>query len=251
MFSKQFFDLHKHNKPLLLGNIWDAHSAQVFQGAGYKAIGTSSAAIASSLGFDDGEQILFEDLLSVVKKIQTKIKIPLTVDIEGGYSRDTNEICKNIEILAKLNIAGINIEDSIVNKHRKILPAKEFSEVIKKIRSYIKENNINIFLNIRTDSYILGLDYPFDETITRINQYEKAGADGVFIPCITNCEEIKKIVQSTTLPVNVMMPDLPDFNILTNIGIKRISMGPFVYNDLMKKCKDTISDIIEKQSFRN
>jgi 2-methylisocitrate lyase-like PEP mutase family enzyme len=84
------------------------------------------------------------------------------------------------------------------------------------------------------------------ETLTRIRSYESAGADGIFVPCITNPNDIKQVVQSTTLPVNVMcMPGLPDFNELGSLGVKRISMGPFFFNKVYanaEKLSKTISD---------
>jgi len=248
---KRFSELHTQNLPLFLGNVWDVNSALIFQNLGFKAIGTSSAAIATSLGYQDGEKMPFEDLLKIVKNIQLNIKIPLTVDIEGGYSRNIDEICENTKALAELGVAGINLEDSIVNPQREILDPVEFSRIIARIKTYLSENNINVFLNARTDFYIMGLENPLEETLKRIKLYEKAGADGIFVPCITNEEDINKVVESTNLPVNVMtMPDLPIFSVLTELGVKRISMGPFVYNDLMQKFEKTIAIIMKNQSFK-
>ena len=89
---KKFKNLHNQDPSLLLGNVWNAQSALLFQKLGFNAIGTSSAAIATSLGYEDGEKMPFEDLFRIVKSIQSKINIPLTVDIEGGYSRNTSQI---------------------------------------------------------------------------------------------------------------------------------------------------------------
>lgn len=250
MYSKQFNQLHEQDSPLLLGNVWDVSSALTFQKLGFKAIGTSSAAIATSLGYEDGEKMPFGDLLKITKDIQDKIQIPLTVDIEGGYSKNIDLICKNIHSLADLNIAGINIEDSIVNDKRTILEAQEFSEKIKKIKKYLSDNNIDLFINARTDFYIMGLDNPLAETLKRIQIYEKAGVDGIFVPCIESEKDITKVVESTDLPVNVMtMPTLSDFNVLKELGVKRISMGPFVYNSIMEAFEHTISTILRQQSF--
>jgi len=250
MNNKQFNQLHNQVSPLLLGNVWDVNSALIFQKLGFKAIGTTSAAIAASLGYEDGERVPFEDLLKIIKDIQDKMHIPLTVDIEGGYSRHIDTICKNIHLLADLNISGINIEDSVVNNQREILEAQEFGEKIRTIKRYLTKNNIHIFINARTDFYIMGLDNPLEETLKRIKIYEKAGADGIFVPCIVSGEDIKQVVESTNLPVNVMtMPGLPDFNVLTKLGVKRISMGPFVYKNLVETFKHTISTMQQEQSF--
>jgi len=254
---QKFILLHKNETPLLLGNVWDVKSALTFEKAGYEAIGTSSAAIADSLGYEDGEEMSFEELLTIVKDITSTVKIPLTVDMEAGYSRDVNEIIKNIETLAKNGVVGINIEDSLpVNKKSTIQDATAFSQIIKKIKLHLLMNNIDIFLNVRTDSYILGLDNAKDESIKRIKHYENAGADGIFVPCITNTKEIQEIVESNTVPINIMaMPELESFVVLQKAGVKRISMGPFVYTNLKKNLKDNleagIKAIKEEQSFKS
>jgi len=250
---QKFIQLHEKETPLLLGNVWDANSALLFEKARYEAIGTSSAAIANSLGYEDGEEMSFDELLTVVKSITSKVSIPLSVDMEAGYSRDVNEIIKNIEALAKSGVVGINIEDSLsVNKKSTIQDATLFSQIIKKIKLHLLMNNIDLFLNIRTDFYILGLDQPKDETIKRIKLYESAGADGIFVPCITNTKEIQEIVETSTVPINIMaMPELESFDKLQNAGVKRISMGPFVYTNLKDNLEAGIKTIKEEQSFKS
>jgi len=247
-----FRNLHNQDSALLLGNVWNAQSALLFQKLGFKAIGTSSAAIATSLGYEDGEKMPFEDLLRIVKNIQSKIDIPLTVDIESGYSRNTVEIINNIIALQKLGVVGINIEDSITNSKREIVNAQEFGKTIHLIKSHFLNNNIDIFLNVRTDFYIMGLANSFEETLKRIKIYEENGADGIFVPCIVAENEIQQIVASTTLPVNVMcMPDLPNFNNLQNLGVKRISIGPFLYNNMVGELEKSILEITKSKSFKS
>jgi len=247
-----FKNLHNQDSSLLLGNVWNTQSALLFQKLGFKAIGTSSAAIATSLGYEDGEKMPFEDLLRIVKNIQSKINIPLTVDIESGYSRNTLEIIDNIIALHNLGVVGINIEDSITNTERKIVNAQEFGKTIQSIKSHLSKNNINIFVNVRTDFYIMGLVNPFEETLKRIKVYEENGADGIFVPCIVAEKEINKVVESTTLPVNVMcMPGLSNFNNLEKLNVKRISIGPFLYNNMIEKLENSILEITENKSFNS
>ncbi len=248
--GEKFKELHNEPEILVLGNVWDVQSALVFEKQGYKAIGTSSAAIASSLGFEDGEQMSFEMLNNIVKLITAKVSIPLTVDVEGGYSRNTEDIIKNIVTLYKNGAVGINIEDSVVTDEREISGTEEFCEKIEAIKSYFERNGMKMFLNIRTDSYIMGLDKPLLETIARIKLYEKAGADGIFVPCIVEKKDIEDVVKTVSVPVNVMtMPNLPDFKILEECGVKRVSMGPFVYNKINEELKHCLLCIKEDQSF--
>ena len=90
----------------------------------------------------------------------------------------------------------------------------------------------------------MGLDNPLEETIKRVKVYENSGADGIFIPCITSEKDIKQVVETTTLPINVMtMLNLSDFNKLQELGVKRISIGPFIYNNITDHLKKTLQNI--------
>ncbi|WP_456442581.1 isocitrate lyase/PEP mutase family protein [Psychroserpens sp.] len=249
---EEFTNLHNQNGPLVLGNVWNVQSALLFEKLGFKAIGTSSAAIATSLGYEDGEHMPFNELVRIVKSIQTKINIPLTVDIEGGYSRDIPELINNIKTLNQLGIVGINLEDSVYTNKREIMDAEKFSEIVRKISTDLSENNIDLFLNIRTDFYLMGLENPLEETLKRIKLYEKSGADGIFVPCVVKEDEIEKMTKITDLPINVIsMPDLPSFDKLNQLGVKRISMGQFLYYNSISVMESLLKDIIVKQSFNS
>lgn len=223
-----FSQLHRNPTPFLLGNIWDVHSAKIFEANGYKAIGISSQAISNSLGYEDGEKLPFDNLLRLAERVVEVVRIPFTVDMEAGYSRTIDGIIRNIDQLHDAGVAGINLEDTIAGKLQSVA---EFQKILAAIAAHISRNNLKLFLNIRTDGFLLGMPTALTETLTRIKSYEEAGADGIFVPCITNAHDIKSVVQSTPLPINVMcMPDLPDFSELTSLGVKRISMGGFFFN---------------------
>jgi len=250
---ENFKKLHQSNEILHIGNVWDVQSALIFKKQNFKAIGTSSLAIANSLGYEDGEELSFETLLTIVKQIISKVDTPLTVDIEGGYSRNTKQIIDNIISLYELGVVGINIEDSIViNGNRKILDANEFADILQKIKSTLDDKNIDLFINARTDYFIMGLSNPLEETIKRVKLYEQNGADGIFVPCIVEIEDIKEVVKSTVLPVNIMtMPNLPSFDSLQQAGVRRVSQGPFIYNNLMESFKNKLETIDKDNSFKS
>ncbi len=247
-----FKKLHQQKEPLLLANVWGASSAQVAEKLNFKAIGTSSSAISNSLGYNDGEEMSFEELAFFVKRISSKINIPLSVDLEAGYSRDPKTIADHIKQLAQLGVVGINLEDSIVEDVRVLLSAEDFSKTISKIKNILEKEGINIFLNIRTDTFIVKNQNPVAETFRRIQLYEKAGADGIFVPCITQVSDIKSMVENTSLPINVMcMPNLPDFPTLQKLGVKRISMGNFLYDQMNSFLEKNLNTIIQQNSFQH
>lgn len=248
---QHFRDLHRQHEILLLGNVWDAKSAMVYEQLGYKAIGTSSAAAAEALGYKDGENMPFDEYLFLVKRIKASTSLPFTVDLEGGYGDTPQQVVKNIIQLATLGVAGINIEDSVVsNSGRSILAPMVFAEKLDKIVKRLRSENVDIFINVRCDAWLLGLPNAKEEAMNRVPLYERAGADGIFLPCITNPDDIRAAVNITGLPVNVMcMPNLPDFATLQSLGVKRTSMGNFVSAAVYKKMEQLSESIVEEESF--
>ncbi|MBS1597495.1 MAG: isocitrate lyase/phosphoenolpyruvate mutase family protein [Bacteroidetes bacterium] len=244
-----FHQLHYRNKPVIIGNAWNAYSAQLFEKNGFKAIGTSSGAIASSLGFEDGEKISFDDLLFVVAKIISVIKAPLTVDLETGFGSTAEKIVDNLERLSELGVVGVNIEDSVRGNSRELIPVDVFSKKLNDIKSGLLKKNIKMFINARTDGYLMNLPSPLAITLERIRAYENSGADGIFVIFLKEEESIKKITASTSLPINVVsMPGLPSFESLTEWGIRRISLGSAVFRASYKKTDELIKGLIKDQS---
>jgi len=245
-----FKHLHKNTTPLLIGNVWDVKSAEIFQSNGFRAIGISSQAISNALGYADGENLPFEELLRVTRRITEVVNIPLTVDMEAGYSRNLQGILENIEQLHDSGAVGINLEDTLPGENRTLVAVTSFAETIAAVAEHIKKKKLNIFLNIRTDAFLLGLPNALEETQNRIKFYQEAGADGIFVPCITYRADIEAVVQSTSLPVNVMcMSDLPGFKVLESIGVKRISMGGFFFNKIYDQAGILARRIWKEQGF--
>ncbi|MCH2057982.1 MAG: isocitrate lyase/phosphoenolpyruvate mutase family protein [Thalassotalea sp.] len=246
---QEFETLHQQDKPLLLANVWDVTSAKCAEQAGYRAIGTSSAAIASLLGYEDGEQMPFNELVFMVGRIAAVTSLPLTVDIEAGYSRDPQVIAENIKQLSKLGVVGVNIEDSIVGETRTLVGRENFSELIRKLQTYLAELGVDVFINVRSDVFLLGIEGARDEAALRAKSYQDVGANGVFFPCVTCKEDIRAIVEATSLPVNVMaMPDLPDTTVLADLGVKRVSTGNFSHDSIYGQLTNLLVDIKVKES---
>jgi len=245
-----FSQLHQNATPLLLGNIWNVHSARVFEASGYKAIGTSSMALAQSFGYEDGEQLPFEILLQLAKRVTETVRIPFSVDIEGGYNRTAAGIIDHIQQLHDAGVVGINLEDTVAGSSRVLQEASAFQKTLAAVANHISRNNLHIFLNIRTDGFLLGMPTALSETLTRIKHYESAGADGIFVPCITRPDDIREVVKATNLPINVMcMPQLPDFETLASLGVKRISMGSFLFDKVYEHAGTLAKAIATEENF--
>ncbi|MCF6439923.1 isocitrate lyase/phosphoenolpyruvate mutase family protein [Pseudoalteromonas luteoviolacea] len=224
----EFKQLHQQKAPLLLANVWDVTSAKCAEQAGYQAIGTSSAALAAVLGYEDGEHIPFEELLFVVKRIAASSRLPLSVDMESGFSADPHIIANHIQQLAKLGVVGVNIEDSRVRDTRTLCNKDEFAALLQSVRAELTARDVPMFINVRCDAFLLGVDNAVNEALSRASSYQAAGADGLFFPCISREQDIIQVIAATPLPINVMaVPSLLGIEILTKLGVKRVSTGNF------------------------
>jgi len=242
-----FLQLHNNSTALLLGNCWDAGTAELLQQNGFKAIATSSAAVAQSYGYEDGEKMPFHLLVGTVKRIQQNITLPLSVDMERGFSNTVNGIVENIKQLHDLGVVGINLEDSA---NRTIEPAAIFAERITAIANRLAQKNIPLFINARTDAFLLKLPGALEETIKRIKLYQTTGANGIFVPFIKEENDIAALTAATDLPINILpVPGLPGIATLTALGIKRISLGSSLYNAFKRETINKIQSILQQQSF--
>lgn len=248
---QQFRDLHCKQDLFVLPKVWNAKSASLFQQKKFPAIATSSAAVANSLGYEDGEEMSFTEYLFVIKRIISSVQIPLSVDVEMGYGRYNEEILSNLLQLIELGVAGINIEDStIVNTNRTLQDANKFAQTIEYIKNNLIAKNSGLFINVRCDTFILNLPNKLEESIHRTKMYEAAGADGIFLPCISNEFDIAEVISHTKLPLNVMcIPHLPDFETLNKLGVRRASMGPFLFNKIYNGIHELSTAIASAKNF--
>jgi 2-methylisocitrate lyase-like PEP mutase family enzyme len=245
-----FRQLHQNEKPLVLGNAWDVHSARLFEQSGYAAVGTSSHAVAQVLGYDDGENVSFDDLLRLARRTAEVVKIPVTVDLEAGYARTADGIVENIKKLHDVGVAGINLEDTLPGT-AVLRPAEEFQKQLSAITNKMEQQNIKLFINTRTDGFILGLETAQVETISRARLYEQTGVHGLFVPCMIEEKDIRAVTSTTKLPVSVMcLPTLPAFDLLASWGLKRISMGPFAYRYVNKQAEAAMKEVLTVNSFK-
>ncbi|TGV18992.1 isocitrate lyase/phosphoenolpyruvate mutase family protein [Pseudoalteromonas sp. MEBiC 03607] len=211
-----------------------------FKLRGAKALATTSWGIAASLGLADGENISFQTQLALVKSLTKHIHIPLTVDIESGYSNDPLQISQNVLALARLGIVGINIEDS--NKDTNALRSIEQQcTIISEIKKVLNENGFgSLFINARTDTFFVS-DRPFQATLERAKAYQNAGADGLFVPGLTNIEQITSLTNAIDMPLNVMA--MSNFNSAKAAfagGAKRFSLGNSLYDLVVNTIKSTL-----------
>jgi len=237
----KFYQLHHQSKPLLIANAWNVTSALVIENAGYDAIATSSGAIADSLGYKDGEVIPFSELLYVIKRIKSCISLPLSVDMERGYAKDFETLTDNIQRIIDLGVAGINIEDAEGED--------PYLEKLTCIKDYLEKTGQKLFINARTDAFLLKLSSPLETTLKRARRYQDAGADGLFVTGVQETNIIKEICSSTALPVNVVgVSKLSSINRLAECGVRRISMAVLLFKATYSQMGHIANKILKDQS---
>jgi 2-methylisocitrate lyase-like PEP mutase family enzyme len=219
---EQFRALHAPGKILVLPNAWDAASARLAQEAGAAAIATSSAAVAWCHGYADREHIPIGTALEAVREILRVVSVPVSVDNEAGYSEEPEKVAAHACALMELGAGGINIEDGTA-------PPELLAAKIGAIKRAVKAKGADIFINARCDVYLQNLapdDRKLEESLRRGKLYAQAGADGLFMPGMSNTAQIRDVVNAIDLPVNILiMKNVPAIAELKAAGVRRVSAG--------------------------
>src|SRR5215469_5917815 len=227
--AKAFRAMHGGAKILRLPNAWDVASARVFEEAGYGAIATTSAGVAFSLGYPDGQKITREEMLARVGRIARAVKVPVTADLESGYGNRPEDSGHTARELIECGCVGMNLEDVMEDE---ALPLAEVSLQVEKIRA-VKEaalkTGVLLVLNARTDVYLKEVGVPesrYDEALRRLIAYRDAGADCVFVPGLRDVETIARLVRDVKCPVNILVgPGSPTIPELEKLGVARVTVG--------------------------
>lgn len=244
--GKVLHDLHHNGKLLILPNVWESLGAAMLEDIGYPAIATASGATAFSNGYHDGENLPFNDLLSILRKIVRSVTVPVTADVESGYAENNAVLAENIKKLISTGIAGINFEDSH-HDEQELIPVDEQCEKIFLIKKISKEMGMPLFINARTDVYIkennLSDEEKSAQAIHRGKAYKDAGADGLYPIFLKEKNAISTIIREVGLPLNILLlPGIPDFNELKEIKVARLSLGP----GLLKVAINAMKNVAEK-----
>lgn len=232
--AKHFGSLHVKGSPLVLYNIWDAGGAQAIEKVGAKAVATGSWSVAAAHGYSDGEEIPIDLVELIAGRICATTQLPVTIDFEGGYAERPDDVALNVKRIIQAGAVGINFEDQIVNGSG-LHKLSEQSRRISAVRESAIELDVPLFINARTDLFLqagTSVNHAdlIESTKERADEYEKAGASGLFVPGLIDDDLIAEICEHTSLPVNVMLMDgAPSIGKLANAGVSRVSVGPSPY----------------------
>ncbi|MFF3892493.1 isocitrate lyase/phosphoenolpyruvate mutase family protein [Streptomyces sp. NPDC001812] len=232
MTQRTFADLHRADEPLLLPNAWDHASAAALAAQGFRAIGTTSLAVAATVGLPDGAAATREQTLRLARTLGSE-PFHLSVDAEDGFGDDPDEVAEFARELHAAGAAGINLEDGLgpVDRHAAKIAA-------------VRAAAPGLFVNARTDTHWLG-DGDGEGTVRRLDAYRQAGAHGVFVPGLTDVREIASLVRHLgDVPLNILYsPTGPSVPHLADLGVRRISLGSLLYRRALGAAVEAATDI--------
>jgi 2-methylisocitrate lyase-like PEP mutase family enzyme len=247
--------LHHGPHILVLPNAWDVASARLMEEAGYPAIATTSAGVATSLGYPDGQRISREEMLEVVARISRAVRVPVTADMEAGYGTTAKEMIETAEAVVAAGAVGMNLEDVTGEDESSQVELGLQVEKIRAICKALAALGVPLVVNARTDIYLMPIGEAatrFERTVERLRAYREAGAGCVFAPGIRDRETISKLVKAVAAPLNILLtPGCPSLGELEKMGVARASAGSAVMRATLGLVQRIGKEMMEKGTFES
>ncbi|MGP3968909.1 isocitrate lyase/PEP mutase family protein [Streptomyces sp. 6N223] len=230
--ARHFHSLHRAGSPLVLPNAWDAASARIVEAAGAPAIATTSSGVAWSLGAADGDRLGRDPALGLIARVAAAVRVPVTADIESGFAHDPAGVGETVRGVVAAGAVGVNLEDT---HHGGPAPLREVADQAARLaaaRRAADGEGVPLYVNARVDTFLRGAGAGADPagllraTLERATAYLAAGADGVFVPGVTDPALVSALAEGIDAPLNVLAgPGAPPVAELAAAGAARISVG--------------------------
>jgi len=248
-----FRALHRAPPILLLPNAWDAMSAAIFEAAGHKAIATTSAGVAWALGFADGEQAPWPEVVAATKRIVDAVSVPVTADIETGYGAGPVEVAKSIAEIARAGAVGVNLEDGAAAMPNHLRPLEDAAARVRAARDAASQAGVKLVINARVDTYL----HPsgsaaerFAETVRRAKAYLAAGADCIYPITLSDLGTIADLTRAIGAPVNIMgRSGVPSLAELERAGVARVTIASGATLAIMGEIKRIATSLRQSGDF--
>ena len=227
--GRQFLDLHRGPKILVLPNAWDVASARIFEEAGFPAIATTSAGVAFSLGYPDGEKIPRQEMLAAVRRVAEAVRVPATADVEAGFGNTPEEVADTAREVIAAGAVGMNLEDGVEDRPGYLADLNRQKETIQAILEAARSARVPFVLNARTDIFLYGIgpkETRVARAIERLNAYRLAGAQSLFAPGVKDEETISRLARELAGPLNILaVAGTPPVAELQRLGVARVTVG--------------------------
>jgi 2-methylisocitrate lyase-like PEP mutase family enzyme len=231
---ERFRALHEQEGGFIMPNAWDGTSALLLKQAGFQALGTSSAALASAMGRLDGRHaVTREEHLANAKLMGGLTGLPINGDFEDGYGTSASDVAATVKVAISTGLAGIGVEDTSGDPSN---PIRAFDDAVERVRQAAKAAKGKILLTGRTDNFIQGRP-DLEDTIKRLVAFAEVGADVLYAPYPADMDAVRAIVKAVApKPVNIVvgtMSGTVPWAELQKAGVKRVSMGVALYTRVM------------------
>lgn len=227
--AERLRSLHHDAHMLVLPNAWDAASAKMFEQAGFDAIATTSAGVATAYGYPDGERMSRAEMLEAVGRIARAVSLPVSADMETGFGDTPDALAVTAQLVLEAGAVGLNLEDGTKDASHPLTDVSLQVEKLKAVRQAAERSGVPLVINARTDVFVK-LDQNdktrLAQAIQRGNAYHEAGADCIFVFGVEDREIITRLVREIAAPINILAhygsPTIPE---LESLGVARVTFG--------------------------
>jgi 2-methylisocitrate lyase-like PEP mutase family enzyme len=248
--AQRFRALHEKPGAFVIPNPWDAGSARLLEKIGFEALATSSAASAMVLGKQDG-QITRDEAMAHLRSVTGACDLPVAADLENGYGDAPEHAAETIRLAAEAGVVGGSIEDATGRADQ---PLYDLGFAVERVAAAVEAARALPFpftLTARTENFLRN-NPDLDDTIRRLQAFEKAGADVLFAPGLPTLDAVRAVCQAVKKPVNFMV-GIPgkSFSVaeLQAAGVKRISLATSLYRVAMAALRDAAHEVKEQGTF--
>ncbi|MCQ4040461.1 isocitrate lyase/phosphoenolpyruvate mutase family protein [Streptantibioticus rubrisoli] len=239
---------------LVLPNAWDAASAAVIAEAGARAIATSSAAMAWSLGRGDGQKMSREEMARAAARVVAAVELPVTVDAEAGYGPTEEDAVATATAVIAAGAIGLNLEDSTVPRGPLFTVERQSARIRAARAAAVEAGLPELVINARTDVYLSqtgAAEYRLGEALDRAVAYAEAGADSFFVPALLDLDTLRELAEASPLPLNALaMPGGPSVAELAQAGVRRISLGAGVARAAYSAAREAALELLNEGTFK-
>ena len=246
-----FRALHVPGDPFILANAWDAGSARVLAALGARAIGTSSSAHAFTLGLPDGARVGRDAALAHASELAAATSLPVSADLENGYGDDPDTVAETVRLAGEAGVAGLSIEDIDLPTNG----AYAFEHALERVRAAVAQARAlprDVVLLARADGVMTGA-YDVDEGIRRLQAFEAAGADALYLPLPPDMDDVARICAAVSAPVNALaagaFANVPLARYAA-AGVARVSLGSALARATHRVIVDAATAMFEHGDFR-
>ncbi|MGV9711946.1 isocitrate lyase/PEP mutase family protein [Gordonia sp. NPDC003424] len=241
---EQFLALHREPGAFVMPNVWDGLSALICKRAGFRALATSSAAFAATLGRRDGRHsVSAAEHLAHAKLLIEVSGLPVNGDFEDGYGATPDDVAATVGACIDAGLAGVGVEDSTGDPDN---PIRDFDDAVARVKAAADTARGRIVLTGRTDNFFQGRT-DLDDTIRRLTAFAEVGADVLYAPFPPDMAAVEAIVKAVApKPVNIVvgtMAERPPVPVLAAAGVKRISTGMALYAHLAASLEHAVADL--------